>query len=149
MDLLEHEMGIAAFFCRFYVPFNGHGFTLYWCPVNLTHRNSTRTQRHDFTLIHDKHTACVFKNGWDIGRQELLALSNANNQWPTTQTSTNQHIWLLRTDNSNSIGACDALQSETHRLLKIISGFTEVIALNQVREHFGIRLRAKGVSFML
>ena len=64
--------------------------------------------------------------------KELLALSNANNQWSTAQTSADQHIWLLRTDNGDSVGACDTLQRKTHCLLKVVPGFTEVVALYQV-----------------
>ena len=89
-------------------------------------------QRHDFTFIENENTTRVLEYSRDIGCQKLLALSDADNQWSAAQTSANQHIWLLRTDNGDSVGACDTLQSETHCLLKIVPGFTEVVALYQV-----------------
>src|SRR5436305_10049706 len=109
MYLLEHKMGITALFRRFHVPFDGHGFAFYWCAIDFANRDSSRVQRDDFTFIENENTTRVFEYGRNIGCQELLTISNANNQWSTTQASTNEHIWLLRTDNSDSVGACDSL----------------------------------------
>src|SRR6516162_1357844 len=125
-------MGITTLLRRFHVPFDGQGFVLYRCAIGFADRNSLGTQRDHFIFIENENTTCVFEYGRDIGSQELFAVSNANNQWSTTQAGSNQHIWLLRTDNSDGVGAYNTLQSEAHSLLKIVPGFTEVVALNQV-----------------
>src|SRR5258708_21304832 len=63
VNLLEYEMGIAIFLCRFNIPVNGHGLALYWCAIDFGDRDASGTQRYNFALIHDENMAGVFENG--------------------------------------------------------------------------------------
>ena len=74
----------------------------------------------------------MLENGGYIRCQELLTLSNANDQRTTAIACTNEQVRLLGTGNGNSIRAADALQGKTHCLLKVVLRITEVVALDKV-----------------
>src|SRR5260370_18055655 len=71
VNLLEYEMGIAIFLCRFNIPVNGHGLALYWCAIDFGDRDASGTQRYNFALIHDENMAGVFLNGGGDIRPEI------------------------------------------------------------------------------
>src|SRR5260370_1727984 len=72
VNLLEYEMGIAIFLCRFNIPVNGHGLALYWCAIDFGDRDASGTQRYNFALIHDENMAGGFEQGGRIARPPPL-----------------------------------------------------------------------------
>src|SRR5260370_20381161 len=76
VNLLEYEMGIAIFLCRFNIPVNGHGLALYWCAIDFGDRDASGTQRYNFALIHDENMAGGFEKGGGVIRQKSLSLTH-------------------------------------------------------------------------
>src|SRR5258708_33803122 len=72
VNLLEYEMGIAIFLCRFNIPVNGHGLALYWCAIDFGDRDASGTQRYNFALIHDENMAgvCEYSGGFNKPRRD-------------------------------------------------------------------------------
>src|SRR6266571_3428986 len=125
-------MRVAALLCRLYVPFDDQWITLHRCPVQFGDRDAVGAQGCDFALVYDDDAACVFENGGYVRGKELLVLAQANDEWPTTATRTDQEIGLLSADHNDGIRACDTFQGEPYRPLKVVLAFAKVVLLNQV-----------------
>src|SRR5258708_37874795 len=87
VNLLEYEMGIAIFLCRFNIPVNGHGLALYWCAIDFGDRDASGTQRYNFALIHDENMAGVFLKGGGVRRPRQPPPPHTNNNSPPSPPS--------------------------------------------------------------
>src|SRR5260370_32926503 len=99
VNLLEYEMGIAIFLCRFNIPVNGHGLALYWCAIDFGDRDASGTQRYNFALIHDENMAGVFEKCG--GRNEQTNLSPPNTPKEMCPPPQNAQTTTMRSISNN------------------------------------------------
>src|SRR6266852_3740296 len=120
IDFFNGEVSIAAFLCCLCIPLNGQRVTLYQRAIEFGQRNATRAQRNHLAFIDDNDAARMVEDGRDVRGQELLILTQTDDEWATAVTGADQQVGLLAADHSNSVGAGDALQGEPHRPFKIV-----------------------------
>src|SRR5699024_3841836 len=106
VDFFFHEGGKAALFGSGSVPLNIEALALLWVAVIIG-------DRHDVIVVHLNGSFRVVNKARDIGSQEVLALSQANNQSRIPARSHNL-IWLVGVNSQKGKGAIEKLASLTH-----------------------------------
>lgn len=80
MNLLEHEVRIAAFFCCFHVPINVNGLERTFVAEMVVHAYAAPGQHGDFAFIEQLHRPRVTNQRWNVAADVLCAVGQPNDK---------------------------------------------------------------------
>ena len=75
VNLLEHEMRIAFFFCRLYIPRDLECVPVLFLQQAVVYLDFIFGKNHEFVVLYDVHVACVLKECGYVRSKEILAHS--------------------------------------------------------------------------
>ena len=138
-DLLEHEVLIAALFRRVDLPVNVGDLLFHRLHQVVVALDALPGEHREFPVLHVDDFPGVLDNGGNVGRQELAAVAQAQDQ-RAVLPGRDDAIRLISADDAQRVGALDAAEHLAHRLEDV--ALVEV--LHKLGHHLGVRLRLEG-----
>ena len=147
VDLLQHEVAVAALLGEDRIPEDARGRPLHRGAVELGDLDpAPRHHRHVLVLQHH-HVAGVGQDGRDVGSQEGLVLAQAHHHAARAELGRHQPIGHLAMEHDDRVGAAQLTERAAHRLVELRSVLE--MALDQMRDDLGIRLGREDVPLGL
>ncbi len=110
-------------------------------------------ERDNFEIVEVDHAAGVRDDGANVAGQEILVASHAQQQG-TAPARADDHVGMIGLDDGDAVGAddvfertADGLGQSRAVLAGIFGADLVVVVADEMGEHFGVRLRDKGVAF--
>ena len=118
-DLLEHEVLVAALFRSGHVPRYGLDLLLDWV-AKLVHNNyAVRTNDGNLVIVQNNVALGAIDNGGNVGRDHVLALTNADNQRVAAACS-DDLLRVVHRDNAQCVRAAQTLYSLQNGLCEVL-----------------------------
>ncbi len=136
-DLLEHEMGIAALFCRGHVPVHLVMLLFHRHQLVVKHVDAVRRQHGDLPVVHIGHIPGVLDDGRHVGGKIVAVLTKAQDQRAVLPGG-NEGIGIVGTDDAQGVGALDAPQAPAHGLQHAVA--LVVVIFQQLGYHLRVRV---------
>ena len=140
IDLLEHEVGVAALFGRFLIPVRGQALALHGLPKGVVEPDALG--RHDSQVAFFQHAVIpgVLEQGRDIRGHKVFALAPAHDEGA---------LFFHGEDGVREIleqhGQRIAAPHHAQRLVQGLQRLAMVAAVNEFDQYLGVRLTLKRV----
>ena len=144
VDLLEHEVRVAALLGLAHVPVDMDELGLDRRAVQRRHLGTKRRHRGHLPLTEHEHALGVRDDGRDVGRDVELLLAQPHHQG-CVEPGADQELGILGREHRQRVGAPDALEGCADRGQEVAL----VVCLDEVRHDFGVGLGRELVPGLL
>ena len=98
----------------------------------------------DLAVFHVGHVPSVLNEGGHVAGHHVKPIAVAQHQ-RTVLSGGNELLWMLRADDAQAVGAFDAVE----HLLDGVQDVSPIVVVQQLRHHFGIRIRVEHDTLLL
>ena len=142
MHLFQHEMLIAAFFCRIHIPVDVGCLFLQLLLVNIVEVKAIAGQFHDLLIFQKIDISCIFQDSRNVGCNQVSALTCTNDQ----RAVFTDRIHLIRMVAEQDTQCIRSLHT-VHNLCDRCKRIAVIIVIQHMGNHLGICLRKELISF--
>ena len=137
VDLLQHEVGVAALLGHIEIPVDVRHLGLVRLAAHVVERDGIRRELRHIAVGEHHHVARVVDHGDDIGGHVRAVLGQPHHERRVLARG-HEGAGLLVADSRNGIGADQAVGSLAHGLQEVVA-FAQVL-LHEVRDDLGVGL---------
>ena len=139
-DLLEHEVLIAALFCRRDLPVDVVVFLFDGLLHRVVDLNAVAREDGDLAVFHVDHVARVLHERCHVGGKEILALAEAEQQRRVLARGI-EPVRLVGADDAEGVCALDAVQHHVDRIRDGVRLRQAEAVFEQLRHDLAVGLR--------
>lgn len=139
-DLFDHEMIIAAFFCRLGVPLDLVDHEVLLCTSKVGNVDMVGVNLSDLAAVEINAATGVGEHGWYVGSDDGLSIAETDDERAVLAGS-DDAVRFIDCHNNEGVGAGDDRERTLHSGEKI----AVVEKLDEMSDNFGVGLRFEGV----
>jgi hypothetical protein len=144
VDLLEHEVVVAALLRRLGRPVDDRDGTFLGCARDVGDRHARRPQVGDIALLEEYHAIGVGEDGGDVAGQERLPVGEPDDERHVL-AGADEPVSLPAMHDGDRVGPLDNAQRRTHGIGEVAL----VGLLDEVGKGLGVRLRRQPMAARL
>ena len=145
VDLLHHEMLIAAFFGCFGIPLDGGGRLFDALLIDVVELNVVRRHADDLLIVNVVDRAGVLEQGRNVGGDQVALFRCADDEGAVLADRVD-YTGLVGKQNAQGIAAADVHHHAGDGVQRIARRLAAVIVIHHLGDHFGVGLGGKIVA---
>ena len=118
VNFFKHKMFKTAFFSSLCIPIYFKNLFTDWCSIYILYPDTFFSDSSNFTITHNKRTACLSNNSRYIGSNKIFAFTKSNNQ-RIIFFCANYFLRLFGTHKHQRIGSLNNTQNSFYSFFKV------------------------------
>ena len=147
VDLLQHEVAIAALLGEDRVPLDAHGARSTGAPSRWRDLHAVARHHRDVLVLQDHDVARVRQDGRDVGGEERLVLAQAHHHAARPVLGRHEAVGRILRQHHDGVGAAQLAERPAHRLVE--ARRVRQVPLDQVGDHLGVGLGGEAMPLGL
>jgi hypothetical protein len=143
VDLLEHEVPVAALLGHDRIPEDADGLALDRLAVERRELDAVRGDDRHLAVLEDDHVTRVGQDRRDVGRDEHLAAPEAHDDAPGAVLGRDEPVGRGRRDHADGVRAGDLGERRLHGCVE--ATVARQVMLDEMGEHLGVGVGAERV----